>query len=237
MKTVAVGACLFFTVMNLPTVKGTGRMQGPLVGGPLGIPVLYVIGGAREVHAARFSPFFTSGWRLFFAVTGMVFISYGGPTKVVDVAEEIKAPQRDLPLGMFLSFAIVNLLYMAVVFVTAGALDGQVLAGSLTPLSAGAQVAMGAFGAGAIGPAAFPAYATTGNAGILSASRSPMAMSRDGLLPQVAGPHGPEVPDASCRGAADLGLHDLRDRLAPGLRSSEALLPHEAAWCPAANIE
>ena len=36
-----------------------------------------------------------------------------------------------------------------------------------------------------VGIAALLAFATTGNAGILSASRTPMAMSRDGLVPEI----------------------------------------------------
>ena len=41
------------------------------------------------------------------------------------------------------------------------------------------------FGGIIISLAALMAFATTGNAGILAASRTPMAMSRDGLLPGV----------------------------------------------------
>ncbi len=184
-KLIAVGACLFFTVVNLVTVKGVGHLQGVLVTFLLGILVVYVVGSIGSVSAVRYSPFLTSDWSSLLAVTGMVFISYGGLTKVVDVAEEIKSPQRNLPLGMFLSFAVVNVLYVAVVFVTAGVLDGETLSGSLAPLSLGAQVTMGTVGVVAISLAAFLAYATTSNAGILSASRSPLAMSRDGLLPKA----------------------------------------------------
>jgi amino acid transporter len=184
-KLVAIGACLFFTAINLLTVKGVGRLQGVLVAFLLGILVVYVVGSIGSVSAVRYSPFLTSDWGSLFAVTGMVFISFGGLTKVVDVAEEIKAPQRNLPLGMFLSFAVVNVLYVAVVFVTAGVLDGETLSSSLAPLSLGAKVTMGTVGVVAISFAAFLAYATTGNAGILSASRSPLAMSRDGLLPKA----------------------------------------------------
>jgi mannitol/fructose-specific phosphotransferase system IIA component (Ntr-type) len=146
--------------------------------------VYYVAGGVTSVSPARFEPFFTSDWRTFFAVTGMVFISYGGLTKVVDVSEEVRDPGRNLPLGMFLAFGVVNVLYVAVIFVTAGVLDGADLAGNLAPIAMGAEATLGTAGKVVLGVAAFLAYATTGNAGILAASRSPMAMSRDGLVPE-----------------------------------------------------
>jgi amino acid transporter/mannitol/fructose-specific phosphotransferase system IIA component (Ntr-type) len=182
-KGTAIVFCLLFTAINLFSVKHTGRLQGLLVAGLIGILVLYIGTGATQLEAMRYSPFFIGDFKTFMAVTGMVFISYGGLTKVVDVAEEVDKPARNLPLGMFLSFAVVNLLYVGVAFVTVGALDGEVLRGSLRPITEAAGVTMGQFGLIAVGVAAFLAYATTGNAGILSASRSPMAMSRDGLLP------------------------------------------------------
>jgi len=184
-KLTAIGACILFTLINLVTVKGVGRLQNLLVVGLVGALVYYVAVGARSVSAARFEPFFTSDWRIFFAVTGMVFISYGGLTSVVDVSEEVKNPGRNLPLGMFLAFGVVNVLYVTVMFVTAGVLDGSALSGSLAPIAEGARAALGLVGEAVIGVAAFMAYATTGNAGIFAASRSPMAMSRDGLAPEL----------------------------------------------------
>lgn len=183
LKATAILGCIVFTYINLVSVEGTGKLQGLMVVALIGILILYVGAAFPMVQPPRYRPFFTGGLRDFLAVTGMVFVSYGGLTKVVDVAEEIKSPHRNLPLGMFLSYAVVNVLYVGVAFVTVGILDGASLAGSLRPITDGADVAMGHIGMYLVGAAAFLAYATTANAGILSASRSPMAMSRDGLLP------------------------------------------------------
>ena len=51
------------------------------------------------------------------------------------------------------------------------------------PLSLGAQQILGPAGRIALAAAAITAFITTGNAGILAASRTPLAMSRDQLLP------------------------------------------------------
>ncbi len=183
LKTTAIGGALFFTAINLFSVKETGRLQGVMVLGLIGILALYIGASVPALRAEAYRPFFTGGLKEFIMVTGMVFVSYGGLTKVVDVAEEVKQPQRNLPLGMFLSYGVVNVLYVAVAFVTVGLLPGSQLAGSLHPVQDGALLSMGTTGALLIGLGAFLAYATTGNAGILSASRSPLAMSHDGLLP------------------------------------------------------
>jgi len=185
MRLTAIAACIVFTAVNLVSVKGTGRIQSLLVGLLIGVLLFFVVKGMPSARPSRFVPFFAGDWRAFFAVTGMVFISYGGLTKVVDVSEEVKNPRRNLPLGMFLAFAVVNVLYVAVVSVTVGVLDGARLSGNLAPIADGAATAVGAVGAAVVGFGAFLAYATTANAGILAASRSPMAMSRDGLAPGV----------------------------------------------------
>ncbi|MBM4142092.1 MAG: amino acid permease [Lentisphaerae bacterium] len=179
----ALATCLVFTALNLVSVKGTGRAQNVLVGLLVASLVFFVLGGAPAVAPRRFALFFAGDWRAFLAVTGMVFVSYGGLTKVVDVSEEVENPRRNIPLGMFLAFGVVNVLYVAVVFVTVGVLEPARLAGSLAPLAEGAAASTGATGAAVVALGAFLAYATTANAGILAASRSPLAMSRDGLAP------------------------------------------------------
>jgi APA family basic amino acid/polyamine antiporter len=57
------------------------------------------------------------------------------------------------------------------------------LAASYTPISTAAAKFMGSFGFLIMAIAAVAAFVTTANAGVLAASRSPMAMSRDRLLP------------------------------------------------------
>ena len=86
---------------------------------------------------------------------------------------------------MFLSWGIVSLLYIAVIFVTVGVVDGVELQNSFTPISLGGEAAMGLFGLLIMSIAAFLAFVSTGNAGILAASRDPMAMGKDELLPGV----------------------------------------------------
>jgi amino acid transporter/mannitol/fructose-specific phosphotransferase system IIA component (Ntr-type) len=183
-KIVAVIACLFFFALNLMSVKGAGKLQVLLVLALFVVLIAYIVKGPPNVVIHRYTPFAPAGVWSVFAVAGMVFVSYGGLTKVVDVAEEVRNPGRNLPAGMILAFVLVNLLYVAVVAITVGVLPPEILANSVTPISKGAAISMGRLGAYLIGAGALMAFATTGNAGLLSASRTPMAMSRDGLLPR-----------------------------------------------------
>jgi APA family basic amino acid/polyamine antiporter len=183
-KVVAAMACLFFACGNIVSVKGTGRLQVALVIGLLIILAIYVFKGFAHIDSTRYSPFAPYGAKSIFTVAGMVFISFGGLTKVVDVAEEVQNGKKNLPLGMLMAFVLVNILYVLIVFVTVGIVEADALSGSLMPITLGGQVAMGKAGLFIVALAAFFAFATTGNAGMLSASRTPMAMSRDGLVPE-----------------------------------------------------
>jgi amino acid transporter/mannitol/fructose-specific phosphotransferase system IIA component (Ntr-type) len=185
MRVSAIVACLFFTMLNLVGTRHAGRFQVALVVGLLAILCAYVFRGMPMVEGNRYLPFAPFGWQKVVMVSGMVFVSYGGLTKVVDVSEEVRNPTRNLPWGMALAFLVVSGLYIAVVFVTVGLVDAGSLAGSLVPIELGARPALGKVGVLLVEFAAFLAFATTANAGIMSASRSPMAMSRDGLLPPV----------------------------------------------------
>ncbi|MFC1620687.1 amino acid permease [Candidatus Omnitrophota bacterium] len=180
---IAVMCCLFFIALNLLGVKEAGRVQVFLVAGLLGILTLYVIWGAKTVNPMNFSPFFSKGMGSIFATASFVFISYGGLTKVAALAEEVENPGKNLPLGMILSIIVTSIVYTLVIFVTIGVLNPDVLKGTLIPISEGAGVFGGNVLKIAISIAAFMAFISTANAGLMTASRYPLGMSRDKLLP------------------------------------------------------
>lgn len=181
--TIAILCCIFFIFLNLIGVKEAGRFQVFLVLGLLGILFAYFMLGIQSVNPSHFTPFFSQGLMPMFATASFVFISYGGLTKVAALAEETKDPGRNLLLGMILSIIVASICYALVIFVTIGVLDPENLKVSLMPISDGA----GAFGGNAlkivISVAAFLAFISTANAGIMAASRYPLSMSRDKLLP------------------------------------------------------
>jgi len=120
MKLVAVFFCIIFTIINIRGVKHTGKTQIFLVIGLLALLVLYVVAGFFFIQPSHFSNFAPYGFSSIFSTAGLIFVSFGGLTKVCSVAEECKKPGRNIPLGMFLSWGIISLLYILVIFVTIG---------------------------------------------------------------------------------------------------------------------
>lgn len=183
-KLISVAACVFFMFLNLFSIKLAGRIQVFLVMILLAICLLYVGRGFIATQPERYTPFMPNGFWSVITASGLVFVSFGGLTKIASIAEEIKSPTRNIPLGMFLSFIVVTSIYALAVGVTVGIVDSGQLNGSLIPLSLGAQRLMGLPGLMILSVGAITAFFTTANSGILSASRTPLAMSRDQLLPR-----------------------------------------------------
>jgi mannitol/fructose-specific phosphotransferase system IIA component (Ntr-type) len=146
---------------------------------------VFIFVGSQSVEAVRYKGFLSKGWPSILATAGLVFVSFGGLTKVASIAEEVRHPGKYLPLGMILAWFVVTAFYLAVIAVTVGVLDREELAGGYLPVSLAAGKFMGTTGFVLLALAAIAAFVTTANGGILAASRSPLAMSRDQLLPPV----------------------------------------------------
>ena len=187
---ITIIACVFsvlFTILNILSVKESGRSQIYMVVFLFIAFAAFIVLGLPKVDVHEFSPFMTHGWRGTLYVTGMIFISYGGLTKIASIAEEIRNPGKTIPLGMIAAFTVVSVLYLLSIFVVVGVLDHALLIKSPYPLSSAANVFLGTPGFILLAFAGIAAFVTTANAGMLAASRSPLAMARDGLIPSWMG--------------------------------------------------
>ena len=182
-RLIAVGFTILLTVLNLLSVRESGTVQVVTVGILIALILFYIFAGLNHIDVHRYVPFRTGGWKGVFMVTGMVFISYGGLTKVASVAEEVRDPGRTIRRGMFSAYIAVSFLYVLTVFVTVGLLTGEELMHAAAPISLGASRVAGKAGAALLYVAASFAFITTANAGLLAASRVPLAMAKDNLMP------------------------------------------------------
>ena len=182
-----------FGLINVIGAKETTLLQRVLVGALVVILTAFIILGISEIDGvSALAPnsndaFFSNGLVGFISTIGLVFVSYAGLTKVASVAEEIENPDRNIPLGMTLSLATATVIYTFGTLLLINVLPQAELEDSLTPVAdAGSEFldwVPGDLGVILIVVAAIAALASTGNAGILSASRYPYAMAKDKLVP------------------------------------------------------
>jgi len=186
-KLIAVLFCVIFAIINIKGVSHTGKTQIIIVLGLISLLLLYIVLGIFFVDLNNFSGIASADFGTIFSTAGLIFVSYGGLTKVCSVAEECKKPGYNIPRGMLLSWGIISLLYLFVIFVTIGVSNPTELSGSKWPISLGAGKFLGQFGIVIMAIAAILAFISTANAGILASSRDPMAMGKDHLLPSIFG--------------------------------------------------
>ncbi len=190
---IAIVFAIAIGMLNLFGTKKSGKFQIILVACLLTILVVFIGGGLGSIQTVHFKDIFTNDLKSIFSTAGLVYISYVGVTKVASLSEEIKNPEKTIPRGIFLALGSAFVVYILGTSVMVGVIPIEKLAGDLTPVATAAEIIFGRAGTVFVTIAALMAFLSVANAGTLSASRYPLAMSRDHMLPrlfQKIGTHG-----------------------------------------------
>ena len=192
---------VLFTGVNAASSDGAGQAQNVIVVVMmvvLGLVILASLPDVADSNPGGVADIEVGG---FLAATSLVFVAYAGVIKVTSVAEEIKNPDRNIPLGIIISLAVTTFVYVAITYIAVTVVDIGTLVDNDVPVSEGgldsegegaiiaiaAENIVGPIGAVLIVAAALLALASTANSGILSASRYPFAMARDNLANDAFG--------------------------------------------------
>ena len=181
---ISIGVAALLGVINLFGSKKSGNFQIILVFSLLTILTIFIAGGVPEINKEHFNGFFDVEFSSLLSTAGLVFVSYVGITKVASLSEEIQNPERNISLGVILSIITTLVIYALGTTIMVGVLPMEQLKGDLTPVASSAKVFFGKIGVILLSIAALFAFISVSNAGTLSASRYPLAMSRDHILPR-----------------------------------------------------
>lgn len=180
-----VVACLGSALITLYLTRGTknsSRFNFIVTGLSLLVIFLVIIAGAFYVERSNWTPYAPYGVMGVFKGAAFVFFAYLGFDSIANLSEEVKNPERDLPIGIIGSLLICTSLYCGVCLVITGMvpyydidLDAP-LAAAFTSKGASWAVILITIGA-------FAGLITTMLTCQMSAARLIFAMSRDGLIP------------------------------------------------------
>lgn len=184
-KLIAIGLAFVLGILNLTGAKKTGGFQNILVIMLLAILTVFIGFGAPTINTAHFDNFFDAGFDNIISTAGMVYISYVGVTSVASLSEEVQDPERNLPIGIILSLITAIVVYALGTIVMVGHIPPLELKETMTPVAIAAADFLGRPGMIIISFAAIMAFTSVANAGTMSASRFPMALSRDNMLPPL----------------------------------------------------
>lgn len=116
--------------------------------------------------------------------TGLVVFSYFGFENMVNLAEESKKPERDIPRAIFVSLSVATLVYVLVALSLVAMVDPSDLRSSRSPLT-DAIKSMSASAGRSLGAIALFSTANTALIALVSTSRLIFSMGRDRQLPEI----------------------------------------------------
>lgn len=175
---------LVLTAMLSLGVRESARVNNVMVVIKIGVVLLFILVGARHVQPANWQPFMPFGVSGVMSAAALVFFAFIGFDAVTSAAEEVKRPERDLPIGIIGSLAICTILYVIVSGIMTGIVPFKQFLGVDHPVSLALQFAKENWFAGFVDLGAILGMTTVILVMAFGQTRILYAMSRDGLLPK-----------------------------------------------------
>jgi APA family basic amino acid/polyamine antiporter len=175
---------LFLTAMLSWGVRESARVNGVMVMIKIAVVVLFIVVGVRHVEPVNWEPFMPFGMTGVMSAAALVFFAFIGFDAVTSAAEEVKRPERDLPIGIIGSLAVCTVLYVLVSAIMTGIVPFAKFAGIDHPVSLALQYAHENWIAGFVDLGAILGMTTVILVMTYGQTRVIFAMSRDGLLPK-----------------------------------------------------
>jgi len=185
----AIVIVLALTTLLIQGTKKSARTNAIIVAIKIAVILLFIVLGIGAIQPANWQPFMpVAGWAGVFSGAAIVFFAFIGFDAVVTAAEEIKEPQKTLPIGIIGSLVICMILYVIIGIV----LTGIVPYSDLTvPEALNAPIAFAldrigySWGAVIVSIGAICGMTSVLLVMLFGQSRILFAMSRDGLVPAV----------------------------------------------------
>ncbi len=191
---VAVIVIILFMILNILGVTKVGNIQIIMGVALIFAFAVFITAGFVSPNGFHFTTLFPNG--RIFNTTGfvnnagvllktiaLIYAAYVGFEVIADDAEEIKNPNKNIPLAILVSLGLITLIYTLTVMVTLGSVPWQTIAGSKTALSDAVGKFMPNVGITLIALAGIVGSLTSVNSSMLSATRETFTLGRDGAWP------------------------------------------------------
>jgi len=184
LKTIAVIAALALTGLNLIGIKQSATVNNALVIIKIAILCLFVGFGIFQINPQNLYQFSPNGLFGILQGAGFIFFAYLGFGRMAALGEEVKNPERNLPMSVLIALIVSVVIYVLTGFTATGLQNYHILAQSGSPIAEAAKV-IGNFSlVAAISIGALIATASVLLTNLLGVSRVAYAMARNNQLPK-----------------------------------------------------
>lgn len=186
----AVVIVVLLSFLLVTGVDKSAKVNAVLVAVKVTVVILFIVVGFSYVQEINYTPFIPQntgvfgeyGWSGIMRAAGVVFLAYIGFDAISTAAQEVKNPQRDLPVGIIGSLVICTILYVLFSLVLVGLVPYPQL-NVAAPVAAAINQTPYLWLNGLIKLAIIAGLTSTVLVMMLGQSRIFFTMSKDGLLP------------------------------------------------------
>ncbi|MCM3603278.1 amino acid permease [Robertmurraya korlensis] len=179
----AVIIVLLVTLLLTRGVKESAKFNAIMVVIKVAVVLLFIAIGVWYVEPTNWQPFMPYGASGVVAGAAVVVFAYFGFDAVSTAAEEVKNPQRNLPIGIISALAVCTVLYIAVSLILTGIVPFNLL-NVKDPVAFALRFIQQDWAAGFISLGAIVGITTVLIVMMFGQTRLFYAISRDGLLPK-----------------------------------------------------
>jgi APA family basic amino acid/polyamine antiporter len=183
-KLVAVTAAAVLTGLNLVGIKQSATVNNVLVITKIAVLVLFIGFGFFQIQPQNFSEFSPNGLSGTLQGAGFIFFAYLGFGRIATLGEEVKNPERNLPLAILIALAVSVVIYILTGLTATGLQDYQILAQSGSPIAEAAEATGNYVVVAAVSLGALIATTSVLLTNLLGLSRVAYAMARNNQLPK-----------------------------------------------------
>jgi len=176
---------LLFTSLNFFGSKAVGKAEFYLVLLKLAILVLFIVGGMMTLKVRSLTPdLHVEGMKNMLYGSVVFFLSYMGFGLIVNASENIRDPEKNIPRAIYISIAVVMVIYVGVAVVAVGNLPvPKLIEMKENAIAAASQSFLGKFGFLLVSAGALISISSALNATLFGGANVSYSLAKDGELP------------------------------------------------------
>jgi basic amino acid/polyamine antiporter, APA family len=184
-KIVAVSVALGLTGLNLLGTKQSAAVNNILVAAKIVILCVFIGLGVFQINTQNFAQFCPNGGFGVLQGAGFIFFAYLGYGRISTLGEEVKNPERNLPLATLIALTVAIIIYALTGLTATGLIDYHSLAQSSAPIAEAAKITGNWTLVSAVSIGALIATGSVLLTGLIGVSRVSFSMARNGQAPKL----------------------------------------------------
>ncbi|MDQ6971582.1 MAG: APC family permease, partial [Mariprofundaceae bacterium] len=126
-QALSIAIIIAFVFINLRGARSSGLSEDIIVYSKVILLGILVFAGMNAVDMHRFEPFAMHGETSIIMAGALIFVAFEGFELITNAVCEAEHPEKNIPLAIYVSVAVVTLLYVLITVVAVGSLDVQVM--------------------------------------------------------------------------------------------------------------